>query len=110
MSNVSEIPDHLLAEELVARLNHLLGARRKVSPGCYEHQAANVAADIESLLSRRVPASTDTISHESIQVGVDGLGFLGLLNGIVGSLPDMRGGRIAAEYDGERLIRFVVRS
>jgi hypothetical protein len=84
-----------LAEELVVRLNALLGN-------------AAVRADIERLLDERIEVTKYTADHPTIQVissgGKDLLGFLGLLNGIVGNTNTKNAisyGYIAAKYDSD---------
>ncbi len=95
--------DETLADELIERLNRLL-------------ENDLVRRDVQALIEQRIPCSDDTAATEEIQVSVrnDGvplLGFLGLLNGITGTvvpLGDKIGwGYIAAVYDEEgKLTKF----
>lgn len=86
-----------LAEALIPRLNSLLTDPR-------------VRADIDRLIETRIPVSTSTADHPSIQVTDDKLGFLGLLNGLTGTIPSgpKEGwGYIAAVYsEAGELTRF----
>ncbi len=83
--------DSDLADEVIARLNALI-------------QDPNICVDIEKLINVRIGVSEQTIAHPTIQVAAesDTLGFLGLLNGIVGTISEGRlkgWGYIAAVYD-----------
>jgi len=76
--------DDALADELIRRLNALL-------------ENPEVRADIEKLIETRVSTSAATNAHPTIQIGGDkygtGLGFLGLLNGVTGTI-------VGGKYDG----------
>lgn len=91
--------DSDLADEVIARLNALI-------------QDPNIRADLEKLINERIAVSKETIDHPTIQVAADSntLGFLGLLNGIVGTITEGRlkgWGYIAAVYDDSgKLERF----
>jgi len=65
-----------------------------------------VRKDVGKLIDARVVASQETINHSTIVVGDNnGLGVLGLLNGLVG------GGYIAAVYDDDgSLLHFIRRN
>jgi hypothetical protein len=102
------LEDHVLAAEIVDRLNDLIGQRRKDASGLVVHERACVARDVERLLAVGVLVSRDSIP-DLLVTGDAELRFLGLLNTIVGLIPNLGGGRIAAVYDGERLVRFMVR-
>lgn len=97
-ARVSSGRDAVLADELIARLNSIVvdGAVRD---------------DVAALIAQRIACSSQTALHRTIQVGQSSkLGFLGLLNGIVGIIPsgDKEGwGYIAANYEHEQLIGFV---
>lgn len=78
-----------LADEIVARLNKLI-------------ESDDVRKDIERLIAQRVPHSDATRDHPTIQVGGQGFGVLGLLNGLVAPIeagPRKGWGRIAGEFD-----------
>ncbi len=85
------ISDSELADALVERLNAII-------------QDPRVRGDVERLIEERILVSEQTAAHESI------LGFLGLLNGAVGTIKDgnLKGwGYVAAVFDdGGRLERF----
>lgn len=94
--------DTELADALIARLNEIIAD-------------PEVRADVHRLLGARVPCRQPTIDHPSIQAHiVDGedptIGFLGLLNGIVGTMPNGKRagwGYIAAVFDDQdQLLRF----
>jgi hypothetical protein len=90
--------DGELADEIIGRLNLLVASYR-------------VRLDVCKLLQVRVDVGPDTAQHPTIQVEVKDednpqatpqLGFLGVLNGVVGTLPDgpRKGwGYITAEFD-----------
>jgi hypothetical protein len=90
--------DSDLADEIIGRLNFLVASYR-------------VRQDVGKLLEARVEVGQDTAEHPTIQVEVKDednpqatpqLGFLGVLNGLVGTLPDgpRKGwGFITAEFD-----------
>lgn len=88
--------DDLLADEIIARLNRLLTDAHP-----------EVRKDIERLVETRISVAAETLIHPSIQVskGTGGepvLGFLGLLNGLVGTIPEGRfkdWGFVTAFYD-----------
>lgn len=99
-----------LADLLIERLNMLIAND-------------DVRKDIEALIATRIPCSQTTLDHPTILAGwptsaqdagmPPTFGFLGLLNGIVGALPDgprVGWGYITAFYDAEgeehRLKRF----
>ena len=75
------IEDEALARELVVRLNRLI-------------EDSEVREDISSLLGSRIPVSPGVRDHPTIQISmlkesgrtdaVAHMGFLGLLNGLVG--------------------------
>jgi hypothetical protein len=84
-----------LAKELIFRLNQII-------------KDPVVKNDIKSLLETRIVCSDRTAAHSTIQVIShpnavgDSFGFLGLLNGIVGTIPFGKytgWGFIAASYD-----------
>lgn len=82
--------DTELADEIIARLNNLI-------------QHSEVRQDVSKLIETRIPCSEATQNHPTIQAG-EGLGFLGLLNGIVGVIPDGKKegwGYITAKFDDQ---------
>lgn len=88
-----------LADELISRLNRLL-----TDP--------EVVVDIHRLIENRVRVCDATQDHPTIQTQECTLGFLGLLNGLVGVIPAgerrQGWGFIAAEIgDDGKLARFV---
>ena len=97
--------DALLADEIIARLNRLI-------------QDEAVRNDVWRLMETRIVVSSGTAAHGSIQVQTDdanfpgspAMGFLGLLNGIIGTIPTGKfrdWGFIAAVYDDDgKLVRF----
>lgn len=94
--------DSELADTIIDRLNIII-------------QDPSIREDVEKLIGMRVRASSASAAHPSIQVqkndsGDNVLGFLGLLNGIVGMIPDgrLKGlGYVAAVFDSEgKLERF----
>jgi len=96
------VSDPELADALIERLNAII-------------QDPKVRGDVERLIEERILVSEQTAAHESIQVqqnaaGDAVLGFLGLLNGAVGTIKDgsLKGwGYVAAVFDdGGRLERF----
>jgi hypothetical protein len=86
--------DSELADAIVERLNALV-------------RDPAVRADVGRLIEERVPVGEATAAHPSIQVqesaaGGSVLGFLGLLNGLIGTLPEGRlagWGYVAAVFD-----------
>jgi hypothetical protein len=67
--------DKTLAEVLVERLNELM-------------KDPAVRNDVAKLFTKRVPCCETTVNHPTLQLGSDGtLGLLGLLNGLVGTIP-----------------------
>ncbi len=95
------LSNEALADELITRLNGVLTSDPEVR------------TDISRLVETRIAVSETTGSHPTIQVSTPGLwlGFTGLLNGIVGTVPEGRfqgWGFIAAKYDDdEKLVKFV---
>jgi hypothetical protein len=89
--------DAYLADVLIERLNGLI-------------QNPAIREDIGKLIETRVPCSKETLDHPTIQAGDEGVGFLGILNGLVGTIPEgpKKGwGFIAAEFsDDGKLERF----
>lgn len=94
--------DSELADAVIERLNALI-------------QDPAVRADVGKLVEERVPVGERTAAHPSIQVqqnivGDNVLGFLGLLNGLIGTIPGGRlagWGYVAAVFDeAGRLERF----
>ncbi|OPZ36149.1 MAG: hypothetical protein BWY99_02082 [Synergistetes bacterium ADurb.BinA166] len=96
--------EEYLADILIIRLNGIL-------------DDPDIRKDVNRLVETRIPVSKATADHRTIQVTAEGeestLGFLGLLNGLVGAMPKEYGrfagwGYIAAEYDDEgNLVKFV---
>lgn len=101
-----------LADEIIARLNRLI-------------EDPEIRADVEKLLGARVTCSMATMGHPAIQgqaldpramirvrhgaVAPAGLlGFLGILNGLVGVVPESQRGHITAVFEdgGGPLVRF----
>lgn len=86
-----------LADAIISRLNELI-------------QDVYVCRDIERLFERRIEPSDATKQHPDLQVPDEGFGALGLLNGVIGAIPDgpKKGwGYITAEYnDDGYLTRF----
>lgn len=99
--------DAILADEVIARLNRLL---EKADPA--------VRTDIERLIETRIQVSPVTLAHPSIQVqhgegSEPVLGFLGLLNGIIGTIPTGKfrdWGYIAAFYDDQGRLQYFRRT
>ena len=89
----------MLADILIERLNKLI-------------EDPAVRADISALIETRVPVGAATCVHPTLQV-VDSkfLGPLGLINGLVGVIPDglrQDWGYIAADFDDEnKLVKFM---
>lgn len=75
----------ILAHEIINRLNDLL-------------DDPDVRRDIGGLIEARIPCSEAVSEHPTIQSKSGWFGFLGLLNGLVGTIPD-------GEYDGWGYIR-----
>ena len=94
--------DAELADEIIARLNRLI-------------EDPAIRADVGKLLAERVACSKATDEHPSIQVrayedGSATVSFLGLINGLVGTMPGVAGGgwgyvSAVLEEDGS-LVRF----
>jgi hypothetical protein len=88
--------DEVLADEIILRLNRLI-------------KDPDIRKDLASLIETRVFCSKTTADHPGIQVDEDlAVGFLGMLNGIVGVDPKLVGprrgwGYIAADYDDDTL-------
>jgi hypothetical protein len=91
--------DRELADEIIARLNKLI-----------EHP--DIRRDVAALIEQRVTCSQVTYEHPTIQASSALLGFLGLLNGLVGADPELKDtrvgwGYITACYDeAAELVRF----
>jgi hypothetical protein len=93
-----------LADELIGRLNELI-----------ENRAARQA--VETLIGAHLAVPQVLANHPTIQVDTDAgagiivrAGFLGLLNGLVGTIqegPRSGWGYVAAYYDEHRLVRFI---
>lgn len=66
------ISDFELANEIIRRLNDLISN-------------SDICEDVQNLIEHRIQCSEATMSHELIQTYDDMLGFLGLLNGIIGT-------------------------
>jgi hypothetical protein len=101
-----------LADEIIARLNKLI-------------ENDEVRKDISRLIETRVPCSKATLDHPTIQagwptkdqVGSPNVGFLGVVNGLLGILPDgpKKGwGYITAHFednpDGGLLLKHFIRT
>lgn len=88
-----------LANEIIKRFNQLI-------------ENPIIRADIEELINHRIRASSETYNHPTIQTAEDSFGLLGVLNGLVGAIPEgpKKGwGYIAAEFNDEGdLVRFVL--
>jgi hypothetical protein len=85
------ISDTDLADELIGRLNKLL-------------EDPTIQGDISALVETRIACSNATNSHSTIQASSNKIGFLGLLNGVVGTIPEGKRkgwGYITAECEGE---------
>ena len=96
-----------LANTLIERLNSLISD-------------PDVRKDISTLIEHRIPCSAATLDHPTIQasvparaadgtMGAPSMGILGLLNGLVGVIPDgpKKGwGFITAEFDDDALEKF----
>ena len=94
--------DKELAKEIVDRLNRLMADE-------------GAAKALERLIDTRIPVDPILEDHPTIQVsGPEGnpvVGFLGMLNGIVGASGTNEWGYIAANYNPEDLLTgFVVLS
>jgi len=86
--------DALLAKEIIRRLNRLI-------------ENKDVRKDLSDLIENRIPCTDTTLRHPTIQTqtieGSPHIGFLGMLNGIVGVIPEgpRQGyGYIAGTFDG----------
>jgi hypothetical protein len=96
--------DEEVADRMIARLNSML-------------EDEDVRKDVQALVETRIDVSQATADHATIQVTVSAgrpiLGFLGLLNGLVGTVQQGKfagWGLIAAEFtdaDPSKLLRFV---
>jgi hypothetical protein len=89
--------DEELADEIIARLNKLC-------------EDPKVRLAIGRLLDKRVVVSKEVAAHPTIQVAnmshasVYGMGFIGLVNGLVGTIQSGKfegWGFICASWDGE---------
>ncbi len=97
------LQDTQLADEVIDRLNQLV------------REDPLIASDIAKLIQTRIGCSNATMNHPTLQTGVHSgektLGLLGLLNGVVGVIPEgpKKGwGYVAAEFaDDGRLVRFL---
>ncbi len=86
--------DSELADIIIERLNHLI-------------QNDSIKSDICKLIENRVLVTEQTAKHPHIQVDQNDaednfMGFLGLLNGIVGAIPNGKfngWGYITASFD-----------
>ena len=85
--------DKELAVEIISRLNRLA-------------ENPDIAADLNKAIELRSPASRATIEHPTIQARNDGVGWLGILNGIVG-IRETGCGYIAAKYSDDECLNFV---
>ena len=86
-----------LAGEIIRRLNGLI-------------KDPEIRRDVGRLIDSRVAASPETCDHPTIQVKDDQLGFLGLMNVLVGTIeygPQKGMGYITADFtDDHQLIGF----
>ena len=86
--------DRKLAQEIVDRLNKLV-------------EDPETLEALDALINARVPVDPLLVDHPTIQVSGDDdkplVGFLGLLNGIVGARSN-GWGYVAAEYDTDDLL------
>ena len=85
-----------LADELILRLNNLI-------------ESEDIRYDVQLLLGEKIACSGAALQHPTLQVDTEGsvpeLGFLGLLNGLVGERSGM--GYISAVFDDDgELLRF----
>jgi hypothetical protein len=93
--------DSELADVIITRLNNLI-----TDPA--------VRKDISALIEARIPCSQETLDHPTIQAGwptkeayenkePGKLGVLGLLNGLIGTIPDegpkQGWGYVTADFD-----------
>lgn len=88
-----------LADEIIARLNKLI-------------EDPKVRADVGKLIETRIRCSEETRNHPTIQAGWDDVegspphvGFLGVLNGLVGTIGEGRlakWGFISAVFDDDK--------
>lgn len=88
------IEDIDLANEIITRLNELI-------------EDPDVAKDISAIIENRIVVSNATMEHPTIQVQGEKLGFLGLLNGILGTIHTGKYqgyGYITASYDEDGII------
>ena len=89
--------DQDLAKEIIKRLNTLIESH------------PDVKRDVGKLIEARIPCSQAVLEHPTIQAS-EGIGFLGLLNGLVGAITDgnKKGwGYITAEFEDDMtLVRF----
>jgi hypothetical protein len=59
---------------------------------------------IESLIDKRVVCNKDLSDHPTVQIGANGVGLLGILNGLCGTITGGKydgWGFIAANYDDD---------
>lgn len=82
--------DQELADEIIKRLNKLC-------------EDPDVRADIGRLIETRIPVSRAAAEHPDIQMYDGKLGFLGLLNGLIGVRPHNGMGYIAARFNEEAM-------
>lgn len=96
------LSDSELADQIIARLNELI-------------RDPKIRHDVGQLIETRVVVGEQTAAHSAIQVqhnaeGDNTLGFLGMLNGVIGIIPDgkLHGwGYVAAVFnDAHELERF----
>jgi len=89
--------DSDLADEIIGRLNKLI-------------EDPIIREDLGKLIETRVPCSDVTRDHPTIQASEGGVGFLGFLNGLIGTIHGERlngWGYIAAVFDDNmKLERF----
>jgi hypothetical protein len=85
---VKKIDDVDLADEIIGRLNALIGD-------------PPIRNDVHALIQQRIEVTQACREHPTIQASSGRLGFLGLLNGIVGAVVD-------GQYDGYGLIAAVI--
>ncbi len=69
-------------------------------------QADSIA--LAALIAYRVPANEALSNHPTVQVSQEGVGLLGIINGLVG-VKENGWGYIAAEFDDDgKLVKFLL--
>jgi len=80
---------------------------------CTLNEALKTDRDaIEALIEHRVPCNEKMMKHPTIQATIEGLGMLGVINGIVGTIeegPRKGWGLVTAVFTNDgKLVRFML--